>query len=181
MDRTRGITASELLVQSSEAELTDILGNYGEIRNPQRMAKALRNYGTEKLKAPSDIEEALRIEYGSVPMPKVMSKLYQALRIAVNGELKELEDCLEAAVRVLRKDGRLAVISYHSLEDRIVKEFIRKNEGQCTCPKTLLKCICEKVVVLKRVTKKPISPSAEEVVLNRRARSAHLRIAEKAI
>jgi 16S rRNA (cytosine1402-N4)-methyltransferase len=105
--------------------------------------------------------------------------VFQAIRIAVNDELAELSACLQKAISYVKKGGRIAVISYHSLEDRIVKNFIRDNERPCKCPPSIPYCICGKKILLKRINKKVVVPSEIEIRNNPRARSARLRIAEK--
>jgi 16S rRNA (cytosine1402-N4)-methyltransferase len=107
------------------------------------------------------------------------TKTFQALRIAVNRELEVLEKGLAAAVRVLKPGGRLAVISFHSLEDRIVKLFIRQEQKGCICPPELPVCVCGRVPTLRAINGKPIEASAEEARLNPRSRSARLRVAER--
>ena len=107
------------------------------------------------------------------------TRTFQALRIAVNDELNALRKGIEAAVKILKSGGRLCVISFHSLEDRIVKQFFRELEKGCTCPPDMPVCACGKLPVLRRMTKKPLFPSPQEVKGNPWARSARLRAAEK--
>lgn len=106
-------------------------------------------------------------------------RTFQALRIEVNGELDVLKSGLESAVRWLAPGGRIAVISYHSLEDRIVKDFFREYSKGCTCPPDLPVCVCGNKPILKVVTRKPVLPSEEEIKRNPRSRSAKLRVAER--
>ena len=108
-----------------------------------------------------------------------MQAAIQALRIEVNGELDVLKSGLESAVRWLAPGGRIAVISYHSLEDRIVKDFFREYSKGCTCPPDLPVCVCGNKPILKVVTRKPVLPSEEEIKRNPRSRSAKLRVAER--
>jgi 16S rRNA (cytosine1402-N4)-methyltransferase len=119
------------------------------------------------------------MEYGKPVKYKVLSKVFQAIRIAVNNELEELRNCLPKVIRYLRKKGRLVVIAYHSLEDRIVKKFIYEKERKCVCPSHIPECCCNIRPVLRRITRKVKRPSALEIAKNNRARSARLRIAEK--
>ena len=107
------------------------------------------------------------------------TRTFQAIRIAVNDELSALETALEQAVSLLGQSGRLAVISYHSLEDRIVKNFIRKQASDCICPPGTPVCRCDHLATVKVITKRPIVPTDAEVDSNRRARSAKLRVAER--
>jgi 16S rRNA (cytosine1402-N4)-methyltransferase len=126
-----------------------------------------------------ELKECLKGEYGPHLKIKLLAKVFQALRIAVNDELDEVRSFLERIVDVLREGGRLVVLSYHSLEDRLVKGFMRHNEQPCTCPPSVPVCRCGGVVRLKRITRKALRPSTAEITSNSRARSARLRIAEK--
>jgi 16S rRNA (cytosine1402-N4)-methyltransferase len=123
----------------------------------------------------------LRNEYGPSFPVKVIAKVFQALRIAVNDELAELRACLSLAVSKVKKGGRIVVISYHSLEDRIVKNFFRDGEQGCVCPPVLPRCVCGKKILLKRLNKKVVIPSPAEVGSNPRSRSARLRAAEMVV
>ncbi len=180
MDRRLPVSASEILSSEDETELTRILGEYGEVGNPGRMAAAIVRYRrTSALGNSDDLRACLESEYGVNMKIKVLAKVFQALRIAVNEELRELTSALEKSVDALSRGGRLVVLSYHSLEDRIVKTFIRREENPCTCPTDTPRCICGKVVKFKRVNRKPITASSAEISSNPRARSARLRVAEK--
>ncbi len=180
MDRRMPVSASELLSSEGESELTRILGEYGEVGNPGRMAAAIVRYRrSSPLKSSDDLRTCLESEYGANVKIKVLAKVFQALRIAVNEELRELTSALEKSVDVLSKGGRLVVLSYHSLEDRIVKTFIRREENPCICPAGAPRCVCDKVVKFKRVNRKPITATPAEITANPRARSARLRIAVK--
>ena len=178
MNPEEGISAAELISGSSEEELESILQEYGEVQNPARMARTIKQC-TSSLRTSSDLRDCLVREYGPNLKIKVLAKVFQALRIAVNDELGELRCFLEKVVAYMVSGGRLAVISYHSLEDRMVKEFIREKETGCSCPPDLPMCICNKPVLLKRVTKKAVIPGDSEVQRNPRARSARLRVAER--
>jgi 16S rRNA (cytosine1402-N4)-methyltransferase len=173
-------SAADILRESSEEELTGILADYGEIHNPARMAGAIKRYlKTGPLTTSEELKSCLQIEYGPGFQIKGLAKLFQALRIAVNGELTELRECCEQAVSLLKTGGRLAVISYHSLEDRFVKNFMRDLEKGCLCPPSIPVCICGKKKKLKRVTVKATIASADEINRNPASRSARLRAAEK--
>jgi 16S rRNA (cytosine1402-N4)-methyltransferase len=180
MDPSQGISAAEFLAASDEHELARILSSYGEIRNPMRMARAFVRYAAHKaMNTSGDVRQCLTEEYGPALPIKVIAKVFQAVRIAVNNELSELAACLGHAVSYVKKGGRIVIISYHSLEDRIVKNFIRDNEQPCRCPQSIPYCICGKKILLKRINKKVIIPTDIEVQSNPRARSARMRVAEK--
>jgi 16S rRNA (cytosine1402-N4)-methyltransferase len=175
-----GISAAQFCAQASEKELAHALSSYGEITNPMRMARAMKQCQAGRpLQTSVDLVGCLKKEYGPALAVHVIAKVFQALRIAVNDELAELASCLDAALSYVNKGGRIAVISYHSLEDRIVKNFFRDNEQACTCPPVLQRCECGRKIMVKRLNKKVIRPSEEEVAKNPRARSARLRAAEK--
>jgi 16S rRNA (cytosine1402-N4)-methyltransferase len=178
MNKNDIYSAAEWIENATEVELASVLEDYGEIRNAQRMAHAIKNSPTS-LKSSTDLKICLANEYGHDLKPDLLARIFQAIRIAVNDELNELKRFLGKVYGTLRENGRLAVISYHSLEDRIVKEFIRDAEQTCICPKEKPVCTCRKVVTFKRITKKAIRPSDEEVRSNPRSRSARLRIAQK--
>lgn len=180
MDRGAGVTAAELLDRCSEGELGEILEKYGEIRNARRMAAAVKSYmRRNKMATSADLKACIANEYGENVRLQLLAKLFQALRIAVNGELDELRAFLDKSVNYLAERGRIAVISYHSLEDRIVKDFFRSGEAECICPPGQPVCTCGKKVLFKRINRKAITASEEEIRRNPRARSARLRVAER--
>jgi 16S rRNA (cytosine1402-N4)-methyltransferase len=178
MNKNDTYSAAEWIENASEDELASVLEDYGEIRNAHRMAHTIKTCPTS-LKTSTDLKICLANEYGHDLKPDILARIFQALRIAVNDELNELKRFLGKVYGALRENGRLAIISYHSLEDRIVKEFIREAEQACICPKEQPVCTCRKVIMFKRITKKAIRPSDEEVRSNPRSRSARLRIAQK--
>lgn len=183
MDKSQGLTAAELIASSSEEDLVNIFSGYGEVR----FAKSLANKiiaGRDK--KPITTTGALeKIVWEVAPIRRGRSRIhpatqvFQALRIAVNDELKQLRKTLPQAVHLLRPGGRLLVISFHSLEDRIVKNFFRQESKDCICDPTLPVCRCQHQTTLKILTKKPVIPTASEIRANPRARSAKLRVAEK--
>lgn len=180
MDSSAGLTAAELLEESRENDLAEILEKYGEIRNAKRMASVIKSYMKHnKILTSADLKACIVKEYGANVKIQVFAKLFQALRIAVNGELEELAVFLEKSVKYLAAGGRLAVISYHSLEDRMVKEFIRKAEEACECAPDIPVCKCKKQVLFKRVNRKAVIASDEEIKVNSRSRSARLRVARR--
>lgn len=180
MNASDTVSAADIIANSSKKQLAKILEEFGEVMNSERMAEAFIRFSKIKaLNTTGDLKECLEKEYGAPLKFKVLSKVFQAFRIAVNNELSELELCLQKTITWLKKGGRLVIIAYHSLEDRIVKEFLKNNEGHCTCPPYQLVCSCESVALFKRINKKVIIPLEKEVQVNPRARSARLRIAEK--
>jgi 16S rRNA (cytosine1402-N4)-methyltransferase len=176
----RGMSAHELIRSSTIDELSTILREFGEVERPGKIAAAIKEAGMRHAAMTSaDLREACA---GAVtgPLPiALLAKIFQALRIAVNDELGELRRFLAKVLTVLAAGGRLLVISYHSLEDRIVKEYMREHERICTCPPELPQCACGRNPLFKRITKKAIRPSAAEIALNRRSRSARLRATER--
>jgi 16S rRNA (cytosine1402-N4)-methyltransferase len=182
MDRRSQVTASRILNNRSEEDLADIFYQYGEERKSRRLARAIVERRKEKpfertLEFAELCESVLgKSRPGKLPTP---TKCFQALRIAVNDELEELKTALKEAVPLLKKGGRLAVISFHSLEDRIVKEFFREQAASCVCPPGLPLCVCEHPAKLKILTRRPVTAQADEMDFNKRAASAKLRVAEK--
>ncbi len=182
MDRRSPLTASRLLNRASEEELERIFRDYGEVRASRRLAQRIVRRRTERpLATVRDLVELCdevmgRRRPGELPNPTLP---FQALRIAVNDELGELERGLAEALAQLRPGGRLAVISFHSLEDRMVKQFLRYRAAGCVCPPGLPVCVCGKRPELREVSRKVITASPEELAANRRAASARLRVAEK--
>lgn len=171
-------TAAEILHTSSVEELRRILSEFGEIRNPGRMAAVLHECAHHReLRTSGDLRKCLEAEYGPNLKFKVLAKIFQALRIAVNDELAELRAFLGTVGESLVCGGRLVVISYHSLEDRMVKNYIREN---ATAPDTHWGMRPRNISFqLKPINRKVIRPAADEVESNPRARSARLRAAER--
>ena len=182
MDKTSPFSAYDVVNRYSEKELERVIREYGEEKWASRIAKFIveeRKKGD--IKTTSQLVEIIKkaIPASARRMgPHPAKRTFQAIRIEVNEELKDLDKALEDMVEVLRGKGRIAVITFHSLEDRIVKNTFKKLENPCTCPPGL-PCTCGKQPVIKIITKKPILPSKEEVEENPRSRSAKLRVAEK--
>ncbi len=175
---TSGQTAADLVNYLSSEELANLIYRYGEERRSRRIAEAIvaaRPIHTTGGLA-SVIERAVGRRRRHIH-PATLT--FQALRIAVNDELAALEETLPQAVEVLAPGGRLVVISFHSLEDRIVKQFIRRESRDCICPPELPICTCDHRATLRTITRKPMRPTQEEVAANPRSRSARLRVAEK--
>lgn len=173
-----GYTAADLVNQLEERQLAEILWRYGEERNSRRIAReivAARPVSTTRQLA-EIVQRASRGEKGRI---HPATRTFQALRIEVNRELEAEEKVLPLAVKALEPGGRLAVISFHSLEDRIVKQFFRLESRDCICPPEQPVCTCGHKASLREVNRKPITASAVEIEQNPRARSARLRIVEK--
>jgi 16S rRNA (cytosine1402-N4)-methyltransferase len=181
-DLTGAQTAADLVNSLPEEELAGILFRYGEERRSRRIARAIvqsRPINTTRRLAEvvANVSGAGRPSQRNRLDPATLT--FQALRIAVNHELEALEVVLPLAVSVLSPGGRIAVISFHSLEDRIVKQFMRLESRDCICPPRQPVCTCGHVASIKEVTRRPIRPGESEVQTNIRSRSAHLRVAEK--
>ena len=183
MDRSSGATAAELLNSLAEEELARIIRDFGEERWAKRIAAFIVRAREE-----APIETTLRlvdIIKGAIPRGAWEERLhpatrtFQGLRIAVNEELTSLEKGLDIGVRMLNRGGRVVVIAFHSLEDRIVKNSFRHSAHGCTCPKGLPYCVCDNKPLLRLLTGKPVMAGAAEVEANPRARSAKLRAAER--
>ena len=183
MDENGPITARDILNGWSETELRSIFWRYGEERYAGRIAAAV---AAQRQQAPIETTgQFVDIIRRTMPAAALREKqhpakrCFQAVRIAVNDEMGELERMLDTAPERLLTGGRMLIISFHSLEDRTVKEAIRKRENGCTCPPDFPVCTCGFVKTLRSVTRKPVVPDREEVERNPRARSARLRIAER--
>ncbi|MCF8010639.1 MAG: 16S rRNA (cytosine(1402)-N(4))-methyltransferase RsmH [Clostridiales bacterium] len=183
MDPSQKETAAYLIKNAPKNELSSIIKKYGEEKWASRIADFI-----VKKREQSSIEstgQLVEIIKAAIPSgarrngPHPAKRTFQALRIAVNSELKNLEEGLTAAVQVLKPGGRLCVISFHSLEDRIVKNFFRKQVNPCECPPDFPQCVCGKKPLLKLINKRPITPEESELNANPQSRSAKLRVAEK--
>ena len=176
-------TAADLLRDLSEEEIADIIYRYGEERNSRRIARRIvwkRSIG-EPILTTAELAETVEKAAGGRGKDKIhpATRTFQALRIAVNRELEVLENFLTDAIDVLAPGGTIAVITFHSLEDRIVKQAFSKAAGKCICPPRLPQCQCGAEKKLEILTRKPISPEQAEIDSNPRARSAKLRAAAK--
>ena len=176
-DPTDGPTAADLVNRLSESGLADLLYRYGEERHSRRIARAICRWRPFQLaRELADLVEATVGRRGRI---HPATRTFQALRIAVNRELDALASVLPQAVGLLAAEGRLAVITFHSLEDRLVKDFMRREARDCICPPDMPVCSCDHRATLRIVTRKPVRPSPGEVKRNPRSRSAKLRVAAR--
>jgi 16S rRNA (cytosine1402-N4)-methyltransferase len=183
MDSAAELSARDLVNDADERELASIFKRYGEERYARQIARAIvRRRAERPFERTTDLADVIK---HAIPTPARFGdghparRVFQALRIAVNDELGALESALPAAVRMLRPGGRIAVISFHSLEDRIVKRYFRELARGCTCPPDFPICVCGNEPVLRELTRRPVRPGASEVEANPRSASAKLRVAVK--
>ncbi len=177
-----GPTAADLVNGASEDELVTALREYGEERRARAVARAIvRERRRSSILTTRQLSSLVERTVGWPPNRRIhpATRTFQAIRIAVNDELGQLDRFLEPAARSLRPQGRLAVISFHSLEDRRVKHTLRSLEGHCVCPPDLPECRCRPTAVVRVLTRRAVRPEAEEVAANPRSRSARLRVAER--
>ena len=184
MDNTQEFTAEKLLNEYSQEQIKDILKRYGEEKFASNIAANIVRARTRK--ALTCCGELVEIIEASIPKKfqqngPVARKTFQAVRIAVNGELNGLYECVLGLTRSLKKGGRIAILTFHSLEDRIVKQAFRFLETDCICDKNLPVCVCGKKREIEIITKKPVVASLKEMTINSRSKCAKLRIAEKII
>jgi 16S rRNA (cytosine1402-N4)-methyltransferase len=184
MDTSQEMTAADIVNEWPERELLTIFRRYGEERYAKQIARAIvRRRQEQPFERTGELVDTIK---SSIPAPARFGeghpakRVFQALRIAVNDELGSLAAALPAALEMLRPGGRLAVISFHSLEDRIVKQFLREKERGCVCPPDFPVCVCGHEPELRAIERRPIKPSADELAANPRSASARLRAAVKA-
>ena len=183
MDTAQNYSAYDLVNTASERELGHIIRNYGEELAARRIARAIvAHRKTAPLKTTAElavlIAKSVPRAYGHSKIHPA-TKTFQALRIEVNRELASLTQAIETGTGLLRKSGRFSIISFHSLEDRVVKNAFNSREGICICPPGFPVCVCKTKSTLKVLTRKPVRPGADEITANPRARSAKLRTAER--
>lgn len=183
MDQRQTLTARDIVNDYSEADLYRMIRDYGEDKFAKNIAKHIAAARQEKpIETTGELTEIIK---AAIPMKVRMNgghpskKTFQAIRIELNRELDVLRDNLDDMIDLLNENGRICIITFHSLEDRIVKTIFRKNEDPCTCPKTLPVCICGKKSKGRVITRKPILPGEEELENNKRSKSAKLRIFER--
>ena len=183
MDPSQGLTAADLLQQLPESEIARIIFEYGEERHSRRIARRIveRREQGKPITTTTELADLLRIAVGGHKRYQIhpATRTFQALRIAVNQELEGLGEFVESAVDLLKADGRFLGISFHSLEDRILKRELRRLSGQCECPPRLPVCECGARSVVEILTRRPVVPGSREVDENPRARSAKLRAARR--
>lgn len=183
MDRESSMTARDIVNDYSEMELFRVIKDYGEEQFAKNIAKHIVKARSEKpIETTGELNEIIKAaipakmrEHGGHPSKKT----YQAIRIELNHELTVLENSLDTMIELLNPKGRLSIITFHSLEDRIVKNIFRKNMNPCTCPPDFPVCVCGKKPTGRIITRKPIVPSEEEIAENKRAKSSKLRVFER--
>jgi len=176
------LTAEIVVNEYPPEKLEEILRLYGEERQWRRIARAIvEARQLERIRTTTRLADIVRRVVGAKFQNKSLARVFQAIRIEVNDELNRLRRVLDQAFESLVEGGRMVVISYHSLEDRMVKEFFRYKALDCVCPPEFPRCVCDKQAELRILTRKPVRPSAAEVEANPRARSARMRVAEKIV
>jgi 16S rRNA (cytosine1402-N4)-methyltransferase len=183
MDQSLKLNALDIINNFTQSELEKIIRSFGEEKMAARIAKAI-SYKRQLSPIKTTVELAAVVA-GAMPRKYKRQKIhpatktFQAIRIAVNNELDNIQPAIGSSVEVLKSGGRLCVISFHSLEDRLVKNELRALAGGCVCPKDIPFCVCQKEARFKLITRKALRPSAKEIEVNPRARSAKLRVAER--
>ena len=183
MDTDAPLSAYEVVNEYPEDKLKRIIFEYGEERFAPRIASKI--CAAREISPIKTTHELTEIIKSAIPAaaridgPHPAKRTFQAIRIEVNAELDAIEPLISTAARAMQPGGRIAIISFHSLEDRIVKQSYKALKGECTCPRDFPVCVCGSKAILKDLTKKPILPTEEELTVNPRSRSAKLRVAEK--
>jgi 16S rRNA (cytosine1402-N4)-methyltransferase len=180
MDPSAELAADEIVNEWPQEELADIIYQYGEETRSRRIARAI--VAARPISTTGQLAEVVAHALGGQHAGQRIhpaTRTFQALRIAVNGELQSLTETLPQAVNLLAPGGRLAVLTFHSLEDRIVKQFVQRESRDCICPPDIPVCVCGHHATLRPVNRKPLQPGPAEVANNARSRSAKLRIAER--
>ncbi len=176
-DPSQGVTAADLVNNLTEAELANLFWRYGEERLSRKLARAVA--AARPLATTGQLRQVIEAAVGRRGKKHPATLVFQALRIAVNEELAAVEKGLDAGIQLLKPGGRMAVISFHSLEDRLVKRTFRELSRDCVCPPQQPVCTCAARAVVRLVTRKAVQPGAAEVAANPRSRSARLRVVEK--
>lgn len=179
-DPRQGQPLSQVLLRLSRSQLADIIYRYGEERRSRAVARAIRGAAEAgRMLTSGDLAATVRSVVKGPQATKTLARVFQALRIYINGELDNLQAVLESLPQILEAGRRVVIISYHSLEDRLVKHFFIRESKACLCPPQLPSCQCNHQATLKVVTRKPITPAAQERAFNPRSRSAKLRVAQR--
>lgn len=180
MDKSRAVNAADIVNSFSEEDIANIIYEYGEEKNSRKIAnRILERRSISKIETTQQLREIISEITPEKYLIKTLSRVFQALRIYVNDELAVLKTFLNDSVSLLKKGGRIVILTYHSLEDRIVKEHFKYETLDCICPKDFPICKCDKERRLNILTKKPLVPSEDEIRYNIRSRSAKLRAAER--
>lgn len=173
-----GPTAKDLIMAASEAKLATIFERFGELRRPRRIVRALKRAADKgEMRTTMDLNRAVEAAFRGRVLPATLSRIFQSLRIAVNDELDLLQTFLEKIPGFVNPNARLVFISYHSLEDRMIKDFFRRESAACVCPPEVPLCVCGRKPALEILTKRAVKTSKEEISQNPRSRSARLRAA----
>jgi 16S rRNA (cytosine1402-N4)-methyltransferase len=181
-DQNQKLTAADVLNGYPLESLERIIREYGEeLFWRQIAARIVTTRSTATFKTTADLVSVIKSIVGERKLQKSLARVFQAIRIEVNKELDRLKSSLETAFHYLKRGGRMVIISYHSLEDRIAKEFFRYKSLDCICPEDLPKCVCDKVAEMQILTRRVVKPGEDEIRRNSRARSARLRAAEKVV
>ncbi len=180
MNKNEGLSAADVLNSFSQDEIANILFEYGEEKKSKLIAKKIIELRQkEKILRTFQLKKIVETVTPQRYLVKSLSRIFQALRIYVNNELDDLKVFLDRSITLLKSGGRIVILTYHSLEDRIVKEKFKYETLTCICPPGTPVCICGKKQRLKLITHKPIVPSEEEIISNKRSRSTKLRVAER--
>jgi 16S rRNA (cytosine1402-N4)-methyltransferase len=181
-DQRQGKSAKTVLNEYSEEQIGQIIRDYGEEKNWKKIAqKVCTERSISPLINTMQLKNIVKTIVGERFLTKSLSRVFQAIRIEVNNELDRLRTGLDKAFKCLAQNGRIAVITYHSLETKIVKDFFRNKEISCLCPPDYPHCVCTKKAEMRILTRKSIKPDRNEITQNKRARSAQLRVAEKIV
>jgi len=175
-----GETAREMLRRMSEDEIAEMLRAYGEVTRAGRVARAIRvAAAADALQTTGHLRDAVHTALGRGVSPSELARVFQAVRIALNSELDDLRVFLDTVLGRLAPGGRLVVLAYHSLEDRMVKTFVRDESATCVCPPSVPMCVCGRTPRVRPLTRRALRPTQAEIAANPRARSARLRAVEK--
>ena len=180
MDKSIAVNASDIINAYSEEDVANLIYKYGEEKNSKKIASRIcEARARKKIVTTFELSEIISEITSQKYLIKTLSRVFQALRIYVNDELNVLKNFIHQAVNLLKKGGRIVILSYHSLEDRIIKDAFKYEALDCICPKDFPVCKCDKESRVKILTRKPILPTKDEVLRNPRARSAKMRAAER--